>query len=94
MPRPAQIGTYGSPATHGTTPTLCTNHPTVGRARILGVRRATHGRSDRGHRCTLLGVPVTIGFDHVATLTTDMDLTVGFYEQAFEAVVTFEVAEA
>jgi hypothetical protein len=27
----------------------------------------------------------------VATLTTDMDLTVRFYEQAFDAVVTFEV---
>ena len=36
-------------------------------------------------------MPVTIGFNHVATLTADMDLTVGFYEQAFEAVVTFEV---
>ena len=36
-------------------------------------------------------MPVTIGFNHVATLTTDMDLTVGFYEQAFGAVVTFEV---
>jgi catechol 2,3-dioxygenase-like lactoylglutathione lyase family enzyme len=36
-------------------------------------------------------MPVTIGFNHVATLTTDMDLTVRFYEQAFEAVVTFEV---
>src|SRR4029450_488303 len=36
-------------------------------------------------------MPVTIGFNHVATLTTDMDLTVRFYEQAFGAVVTFEV---
>ena len=36
-------------------------------------------------------MPVTNGFNHVATLTTDMDLTVRFYEQAFEAVVTFEV---
>ncbi len=34
---------------------------------------------------------LTTGFNHVATLTTDMDLTVGFYEQAFDAVVTFEV---
>ena len=33
---------------------------------------------------------ITRGFNHVATLTTDMDLTVGFYEQAFDAVVTFE----
>ena len=36
-------------------------------------------------------MPVTTGFNHVATLTTDMDLTVRFYEQAFEAVVTLEV---
>ena len=34
---------------------------------------------------------LTTGFNHVATLTTDMDLTVGFYEQAFGATVTFEV---
>jgi catechol 2,3-dioxygenase-like lactoylglutathione lyase family enzyme len=36
-------------------------------------------------------MPVTTGFNHVATLTTSMDLTVGFYEQAFGAVVTFTV---
>jgi catechol 2,3-dioxygenase-like lactoylglutathione lyase family enzyme len=36
-------------------------------------------------------MPITTGFNHVATLTTDMALTVGFYEQAFGAVVTFEV---
>jgi catechol 2,3-dioxygenase-like lactoylglutathione lyase family enzyme len=50
-----------------------------------------YGHADRGHRCTLPAMPVTTGFNHVATLTTDMDLTVHFYEQAFEAVVTFEV---
>jgi catechol 2,3-dioxygenase-like lactoylglutathione lyase family enzyme len=36
-------------------------------------------------------MPITTGFNHVATLTTDMDLTVGFYERAFDAVVTYEV---
>ena len=36
-------------------------------------------------------MPATIGFNHVATLTTDMDLTVRFYEQAFEAVVTHTI---
>src|SRR5262245_17082050 len=36
-------------------------------------------------------MPVTVGFNHVAILTTDMDLTVGFYEQAFDGVVTFEM---
>ena len=38
-------------------------------------------------------MPITAGFNHVATLTTDMDLTVRFYEEAFDAVVTFEVAK-
>ncbi len=38
-------------------------------------------------------MPVTNGLNHVATLTTDMDLTVRFYEQAFDAVVTFEMAK-
>jgi catechol 2,3-dioxygenase-like lactoylglutathione lyase family enzyme len=36
-------------------------------------------------------MPITTGFNHVATLTTDMDLTVGFYERAFDATVTFEM---
>ncbi len=34
---------------------------------------------------------LTTGFNHVATLTTDMDVTVRFYEQAFGATVTGEV---
>jgi catechol 2,3-dioxygenase-like lactoylglutathione lyase family enzyme len=34
-------------------------------------------------------MPISTGFNHVATLTTDMDLTVGFYEQVFDASVTF-----
>ncbi len=34
---------------------------------------------------------LTVGFNHVAILTSDMDRTVGFYEQAFDAVVTFEL---
>lgn len=36
-------------------------------------------------------MPITTGFNHVATLTTDMDRTVRFYEEAFGGVVTFEV---
>ncbi len=36
---------------------------------------------------------ITSGINHIATLTTDMDLTVGFYEQAFGATVTFEMAK-
>lgn len=36
---------------------------------------------------------LTTGLNHVATLTTDMNLTVGFYERAFGAVVTFEIAK-
>jgi len=38
-------------------------------------------------------MPVTTGFNHVATLTSSMDRTVTFYEQAFDAAVTFEVPE-
>jgi catechol 2,3-dioxygenase-like lactoylglutathione lyase family enzyme len=37
-------------------------------------------------------MPVTSGFNHVATLTTDMDRIVDFYEQAFGALKTFEMA--
>lgn len=36
-------------------------------------------------------MPLTTGFNHVATLTTDMDTTVAFYASAFEATVTFEM---
>ncbi|MEO5841868.1 MAG: VOC family protein [Acidimicrobiales bacterium] len=36
-------------------------------------------------------MPVTSGFNHVATLTTDMDRTVGFYKAAFGAEVIFEM---
>jgi catechol 2,3-dioxygenase-like lactoylglutathione lyase family enzyme len=37
---------------------------------------------------------LTKGFNHVATLTTDMNLTVRFYEQAFDATVTGEVPKS
>lgn len=36
-------------------------------------------------------MPVTNGFNHVATLTSDMEKTVRFYEQAFDAAITFEM---
>ena len=39
-------------------------------------------------------MPLTTGFNHVATLTTDMDLTVGFYEEVFGAVVIAEIEPA
>jgi catechol 2,3-dioxygenase-like lactoylglutathione lyase family enzyme len=39
-------------------------------------------------------VPIASGINHIATLTTDMDRTVGFYEQVFDAVVTHEVPRA
>ena len=38
-------------------------------------------------------MPVTSGFNHVATLTSDMDRLVGFYKTAFGAEVIFEMAE-
>jgi catechol 2,3-dioxygenase-like lactoylglutathione lyase family enzyme len=37
-------------------------------------------------------VPVTSGFNHVATLTADLDRLVAFYRAAFEAEVRFEMA--
>lgn len=36
-------------------------------------------------------MPITAGFNHVATLTADMHTTVRFYEQAFDAAVLFEI---
>ncbi len=37
-------------------------------------------------------MPITTGFNHVATLTKDADRTVRFYRDAFGAEVTFEMA--
>ena len=39
-------------------------------------------------------MPLTTGFNHVATLTTSMDLTVRFYEEAFDAVVMQEIPKS
>ena len=36
-------------------------------------------------------MPITSGFNHVATLTDDMHRTVSFYEAAFDAKVVHEV---
>jgi len=36
---------------------------------------------------------ITTGFNHVATLCSDMNVTVRFYEAAFGATVTFEVTK-
>ena len=36
-------------------------------------------------------MPLTSGLNHVATLTSNMDATVAFYEAAFEAIVLFEI---
>jgi catechol 2,3-dioxygenase-like lactoylglutathione lyase family enzyme len=37
-------------------------------------------------------MPITTGFNHIATLTSDMNRTVQFYETAFDAKVVFEIA--
>ena len=37
-------------------------------------------------------MPVTIGFNHVATLTADLDRLIRFYVDAFDCEVTFEMA--
>ena len=36
-------------------------------------------------------MPITTGFNHIATLTTDIDRLVAFYKDAFEAEVSFEM---
>ena len=38
-------------------------------------------------------MPITSGFNHVATLTTDLDRFVAWYADVFGAVVTFEMAK-
>jgi len=38
-------------------------------------------------------MPIIAGFNHVATLTPNMERTVGFYRDAFGAEVTFEMDE-
>ena len=37
-------------------------------------------------------MPVTAGFNHVATVTADLDRVVSFYQTVFGAEVTFEMA--
>lgn len=37
-------------------------------------------------------MPRTTGFNHVATVTTDLDRIVAFYQDVFDAQVTFEMA--
>ena len=37
-------------------------------------------------------MPIATGINHVATLTTDMERTVRFYEDVFDAVVVHEIA--
>ncbi len=37
-------------------------------------------------------MPVTSGFNHIATLTSDMQRTIRFYETAFDAKVVAEIA--
>ena len=36
-------------------------------------------------------MPITTGFNHVATLTADLDRLVSFYTNVFDAAVTFEM---
>lgn len=35
--------------------------------------------------------PITVGFNHIATLTTDLDRCADFYSRAFGATVTFRM---
>src|SRR5262245_31959943 len=36
-------------------------------------------------------MPITTGFNHIATLTADIDRTVKFYQDAFDATISFEM---
>jgi catechol 2,3-dioxygenase-like lactoylglutathione lyase family enzyme len=45
-----------------------------------------------GAGCDDRSMPVTLGFNHVATLTTNLDRLVRFYQEAFGAETTFEMA--
>ncbi len=36
-------------------------------------------------------MPITTGFNHIATLTSDMNRTIHFYETAFNAKVVYEI---
>jgi catechol 2,3-dioxygenase-like lactoylglutathione lyase family enzyme len=36
-------------------------------------------------------MPITTGFNHVATMTADLDRLVAFYRAAFDAEITFEM---
>jgi catechol 2,3-dioxygenase-like lactoylglutathione lyase family enzyme len=37
-------------------------------------------------------MPLSTGFNHVATVTANLDRIVGFYQTVFDAVVTYEMA--
>ncbi|SNQ51857.1 Glyoxalase/bleomycin resistance protein/dioxygenase [Frankia canadensis] len=37
-------------------------------------------------------MPITTGFNHVATITADLDRLITFYVEAFGATITFEMA--
>jgi catechol 2,3-dioxygenase-like lactoylglutathione lyase family enzyme len=37
-------------------------------------------------------MPISTGFNHVATVTADLDRVVHFYQTVFDAAVTFEMA--
>ena len=37
-------------------------------------------------------MPTTVGFNHVATVTADLDRVVAFYGTVFDAQITFEMA--
>src|SRR4051794_35827614 len=69
------------------------------RHRALLARAGMPGRADHAARPggllslrTLVRMPVTTGLNHVATGTADLDRLTRFYAEAFDAVVTFEMA--
>jgi catechol 2,3-dioxygenase-like lactoylglutathione lyase family enzyme len=56
----------------------------------MGKRPAAPAATTRSTRTD--SMPISTGFNHVATVTADLDRIVGFYQDVFDATVTFEMA--
>jgi len=70
----------------------------VGAIRTAGVRFGTTPGVDRFCSAAAIrivaGMPITTGFNHVATLTTDLDRFAAFYGEVFGAEVVFRMEAA
>lgn len=83
----------------GTVHVVLTTHATrslttldIELARTISALAASAGAAALPVDTRELDPPISVGFNHVATLTSDMHLTVSFYQEVFGATVTFEMA--